>query len=774
MDNLKIKVNKSNSFQNYFQSSISEIENSKNEPRKQLNLNEETIKDHSICSYINLDEPSFIQVKKSKNENENNNIKKKLTKEDLDNIPLPIFSCIYCSNDHLSFNHLSNEVLSEKYYNQTSIYDMKLLEKLIQNGPLIEQDNFKFKLLDIIIQNTEYIRKYYNSKESLLFYSSQMYKESFDSYNDLKTKKYILKQLEERINLKRNRDLTNRKSLRFANKNICYNKLSFHNNSNILLNENYNFNQYIKKNSNTNGTGTCQGTGSYSSMNNIVSFSLNNNENNNILLCMNNLNMMENIMEKIEKNEESENDEEGGQELLHIFEDESHCKTRKNKIDFETKYYDVWNPDITEIESSEKEKDSRSITSIVFKEDRNIIKNTKLNRNHFILDDNKIKSWKLEENTQDIFSEPRKGHIKNIFKSLKSPKNIKRQNENKNVEDNSKKNISKTKKVLEINLEQNKNCINQRNNNLDDTYLKRNEMKFKSFYINKKPKNHKKLLNLLYNKKTNNLIIDSLHSTKEGKQNINCNEKEKDNTKDENSNKNEKGKNITLNTINQQPNLLFLLQNESGSLCESNIRCKLSNQIINSPTARRTLFYSYKKKISKDIPTLFSFQEIFKKASSKMKNSTDKMKLNNNNKFTLSDFYEINDKRYNSRNEIMRKRDCIHKNSPCGCLIKSNSALFNYNLKNKSGHFTYNNFKINLSKIIHKEKTKETINQFIKKLLNKENNKINIKNAFICVDQKKRFQINNELKKLKNNNLKIPLLQKRSTSVIRPFIKNEN
>ena len=133
MDNLKIKVNKSNSFQNYFQNSISEIENSKNEPRKQLILNEETIKDHSICSYINLDEPSFIQVKKSKNENENNNIKKKLTKEDLDNIPLPIFSCIYCSNDHLSFNHLSNEVLSEKYYNQTSIYDMKLLEKLIQN-----------------------------------------------------------------------------------------------------------------------------------------------------------------------------------------------------------------------------------------------------------------------------------------------------------------------------------------------------------------------------------------------------------------------------------------------------------------------------------------------------------------------------------------------------------------------------------------------------------------------------------------------------------------
>ena len=43
------------------------------------------------------------------------NQKIKLTKEDLNNIPLPIFSCIYCSNEKISFNHFSQEILSNKY-----------------------------------------------------------------------------------------------------------------------------------------------------------------------------------------------------------------------------------------------------------------------------------------------------------------------------------------------------------------------------------------------------------------------------------------------------------------------------------------------------------------------------------------------------------------------------------------------------------------------------------------------------------------------------------
>ena len=46
----------------------------------------------------------------------NNNIKrKKIKKEDLDNIPIPIFACIYCSNEKVSFNHNINEILENKY-----------------------------------------------------------------------------------------------------------------------------------------------------------------------------------------------------------------------------------------------------------------------------------------------------------------------------------------------------------------------------------------------------------------------------------------------------------------------------------------------------------------------------------------------------------------------------------------------------------------------------------------------------------------------------------
>ena len=59
------------------------------------------------------------------------NKKIKLTKEDLNNIPLPIFSCIYCSNEKLSFNHFLNEILSNKYLLLTSIYDIKELNKIL-------------------------------------------------------------------------------------------------------------------------------------------------------------------------------------------------------------------------------------------------------------------------------------------------------------------------------------------------------------------------------------------------------------------------------------------------------------------------------------------------------------------------------------------------------------------------------------------------------------------------------------------------------------------
>ena len=78
------------------------------------------------------------------NENNNDNIKlKKRTKEDLNNTPLPIFDCLYCTNEKIVFQHFINEKLSKKYLLQTSIYDLNDLDKLICNKRMINKDDKK-------------------------------------------------------------------------------------------------------------------------------------------------------------------------------------------------------------------------------------------------------------------------------------------------------------------------------------------------------------------------------------------------------------------------------------------------------------------------------------------------------------------------------------------------------------------------------------------------------------------------------------------------------
>ena len=83
---------------------------------------------------------------------------KKRNKDELNLTPLPIFSCIYCSNEKVAFSHLSLEILSGKYLFQTSNYDIQELEKII-NSSLIEKDNEDNKLIKIIIQYHEYLKK---------------------------------------------------------------------------------------------------------------------------------------------------------------------------------------------------------------------------------------------------------------------------------------------------------------------------------------------------------------------------------------------------------------------------------------------------------------------------------------------------------------------------------------------------------------------------------------------------------------------------------------
>ena len=338
---LNPKSQNMSNFDNIFESSLklSEIENKENEQTKKYD---------SLNSYNfdSINNNEHIRRKKGNIVN----IKKKLTKEDLNNIPLPIFFCIYCSNDKIAFNHLINENLSNKYYLQTSIYDMKLLDKLIKTNPIIDRDNQNLPLIDIILKNTEFIRHYYNKNEISQIYSSEKMNKIFE-FNDIKVSKNSINKLNYKLMRRRNKELPINK----ANSNKLFALFDYkpffqkQNNNSTFTNDNITTN----KNSITNTIGTPNTGLSLSLINNII------NENttnvNNINICFNPNNMMQSIMENIEKNEESECESE--EKFLDILGVQSNLsrKIDKNKINFEEKNYDIWNPDITTITEEEEE-----------------------------------------------------------------------------------------------------------------------------------------------------------------------------------------------------------------------------------------------------------------------------------------------------------------------------------------------------------------------------------------------------------------------------------
>ena len=124
------------------------------------------------------------------NNNEKNNYKKKKTKEDLNNTPLPIFDCIYCTNEKIVFNNFINNILSNKYLLLTSKYDITNINSLILNQPLIDNDeNNNEKLLNIIIDNTEYIKKYISKERTFHFFNSLKFINLCEKYNSQNVKK---------------------------------------------------------------------------------------------------------------------------------------------------------------------------------------------------------------------------------------------------------------------------------------------------------------------------------------------------------------------------------------------------------------------------------------------------------------------------------------------------------------------------------------------------------------------------------------------------------
>ena len=142
------------------------------------------------------------------NEEKNSKNVKKITKEDLKTIPIPIFECIFCADEDLSFRHYINEIMSMKCLYNVEKKDITLVEFLMDNNLLEMKENknnivnkFGIKnnidlfrintLIKLLFDNTEYINKYYNIKESTLFLKQKRISNKNDNndnniQNDLK------------------------------------------------------------------------------------------------------------------------------------------------------------------------------------------------------------------------------------------------------------------------------------------------------------------------------------------------------------------------------------------------------------------------------------------------------------------------------------------------------------------------------------------------------------------------------------------------------------
>ena len=264
----------------------------------------------------------------------NENKKLKLTKEDLNNIPLPIFSCIYCSNEEIVFNHLLNEILSQKYLISTSVYDLKELTKIISYKYLVDKYEQNEKLEDIIIKNTEYINKYYiynESKNILSLIGNDK------AYCELHKKKIISKIGNKLNNIKLKRIKKNLHKIPTIKKFNQY--YSFNNN---IINNNLNNNSSINN-----------------SIDEIFNCNKKNNPNNQTLLNLSSSNFNSvSLINYIENNNPKEKEKETRfklDEIIEQIEKNSHIeysgfdlsrKITKEEIEWENEYYNIWTPKI--------------------------------------------------------------------------------------------------------------------------------------------------------------------------------------------------------------------------------------------------------------------------------------------------------------------------------------------------------------------------------------------------------------------------------------------
>ena len=388
-DQCSIPKKEENIFAEDFSEDLDNIKEDEFSQRKMsdCSMQSDEFKNEEINIDVNTNTLSNNLKSKMVSEDISKKFTKKLTREELDNIPLPVFSCIYCSNLTIAVKHLSQEIITNKYLFQASIYDIEDINKLIIYQPLIDRDNKNEKLHDIIIKSTEYLFCSYNKENLQNFFSTKNYIDICN--NELNNnKKYFTQKIEESI-VKKKKDFYF-KGIKNIPKNSINNRCLF-NSTNSLINNcnalsgfvesipvninNYNYNYITNKNNNTNNSNLSL---------NFNSISLNNNEFGN--LCKdahtNNNNLLVSIVEHIENNNENQNeldDKEEFMDLLELDEEkEKEKKISKENISWDKNYYDIWNPDISDVEDNDNSENNDFVDNY-FKCEVNNFKNNLIN-----------------------------------------------------------------------------------------------------------------------------------------------------------------------------------------------------------------------------------------------------------------------------------------------------------------------------------------------------------------------------------------------------------
>ena len=675
---------------------------------------------------------------------------RKITREDLDNIPLPVFSCIYCSNDIIAFKHLLQEIITKKYLFQTSIYDIKNINNLIEYQPIIDKDTQNEKLSDIIIKNTEYIYKNYTKDKINQFCKSNDY---FYLCNKelANNKKYLIQRIEESI-IKKKKDFYF-KGINKIPKNSLYNKCLF-NSTNSLIN-NYNslsgFVEKIPLNNNINIDKNNNINSSNISIN-FNSISLNNNETGNNI-CKDN-NLLVSIVEHIENNQGGTNEIDDKEEIIDIFGFEMERKISREKIIWENEYYDIWNPII----SDDEDNNNNNVINIKKKDlcNKDNINGNKYQKRHrlkvnVINSSTSNNSFNIQINKKLSLS-----HIKSMG-STNSSSVINYDNENK-IKSNklsSSKDINNSVNVIHVNTIQiSDNLKKMQNNNsvlINNSLLKSKNL-FNGLISNTNSKIYPNFFNELISIKS---INQKIFQNKINKNNQNKNSFNKDslNSKSyifnikkniiQNNNiklgkfkkKNivkkleENNRNKEIFKIIKKKNIKGLSRKVNNDKTKSNIynsnkyKTMAGNRLLNaySSTSTTTIMNPGASKV-------LSSKIIFKQNN----NNKNKNNLNNNNskiKFQINNNYSTKNAFSQLVNEKIKEKSTIDKIrakiSEITKLINNkniNIKMYNYQTNNKINSSINNNqnLKINKMKTIEKGSTYYTKN--IYKNLNNNNN----------------------------------------------------